>query len=97
IRTNLQSVPALVPRSLASALLFVLPWIQICAGVFLILGLLTQWAAAVAAIVLVSIAGSKSMFADPLDVLFHHTLAFFGLALLLALHGGGEWSVYPNL
>jgi uncharacterized membrane protein YphA (DoxX/SURF4 family) len=93
LQTNGRHVPRFVPAELGRGVLLALPWVQMTVGVMIILGLRTRWAAGVAACVLLSIAGLKSMLSDPLDVLFHHTLAFFGMAMLLALHGGGNWTI----
>jgi uncharacterized membrane protein YphA (DoxX/SURF4 family) len=93
VKTHLNTMPSFVPQDSAQVMLLMLPWIQILAGAMIIFGLFGRIGAAVTAAILVCIVGTKGMLAAPLDVLFHHTLSFLGIAILLALHGGGDWNL----
>src|SRR4051812_20161972 len=92
--TNMaKHIPSFIPADVARGMLMALPFVQMGAGICIVFGLFTRFAAVVAVGVLLCIAGTKSMFSDPVDVMFHHTLAFLGMALLLSLVGGGQWTL----
>jgi thiosulfate dehydrogenase [quinone] large subunit len=84
-------LPAWIPPDLGRAYLYALPFVEFGVGLFVMVGLLTRLSALIKALILVSILLAMGGI-DP-GKPFHPNIILLGVALLLALLGGGEISI----
>jgi uncharacterized membrane protein YphA (DoxX/SURF4 family) len=84
-------LPAWLPPNIGKLYLYMLPFVEFGVGLFVTVGLLTRFSAFVKALILTSILIAMGGI-DP-GKPFHMNIILLGLALLLALLGGGEYSV----
>jgi putative oxidoreductase len=87
-----KNVPQWMPPALGKAYLYALPFVELIAGAMVILGLFTRFNALIQALILTSILIAMGIY-DKAGGPFHPNLVFLGLALMLAVVGGGDWSV----
>jgi uncharacterized membrane protein YphA (DoxX/SURF4 family) len=84
-------LPAWLPPNIGKTYLYALPFVEFGVGLFVTVGLLTRFSALVKALILTSILIAMGGI-DP-GKPFHTNVILLGLALLLALLGGGEYSI----
>ena len=91
VDSGMTHLPAWVPPTLGKMYLYSLPFVEFGVGLFVAVGLLTRLSAFVKALILISILIALGGIEPGKP--FHTNIVLLGLALLIALLGGGEISV----
>src|SRR5436190_2903125 len=87
-----KNLPPWMPPALGKAYLYSLPFVELITGAMVILGIFTRFNAFIQSLILISILIAMGVY-DKAGGPFHPNLVFLGLALMLAVVGGGDWSV----
>src|SRR5262245_47344936 len=91
VDSGMTHLPAWLPPNVGKAYLYALPFVEFGVGLFVAVGLMTRLSALVKALILVSILIALGGIEPGKP--FHTNIILLGLALLLALLGGGEISI----
>ena len=88
VSAQMKHLPTFVPPALGKGYLYALPFVELITGTMIVLGVFTRFSALIQALILTSI-----IVAMGIEGTLRANVVLLGLAMMLALVGGGDFSV----